>query len=102
VLQGPFVHVPQVLYYRREHPHRTSRAGDRRAIAAAWDPRRSSRLRHPMARMHAEYLAGFATAIWRAPLTPAERARCLSQVARWLVSHVSSESPWARPAAARP
>ena len=85
-LQGPFVQVPEVLYWRREHEHRASRAGDHRAVAAALAPERRDRWRHPMARMYVEYVNGYVQAIRRAPLTSAERNRCLVEVARWFWS----------------
>jgi glycosyltransferase involved in cell wall biosynthesis len=85
-LNGPFLQVPEVLYWRRDHPHRASRAGDHRAVAAALAPERGDRWRHPMARMYVEYVYGFVQAIGRAPLTNAERARCLAEVARWFWS----------------
>jgi polysaccharide pyruvyl transferase WcaK-like protein/glycosyltransferase involved in cell wall biosynthesis len=85
-LHGPFHQVPEILYWRRDHEARASRAGDRRAVAAALDPRRASRLRHPMVRMHVEYVNGYLTAIGRAPLSTVERARCLAEVARWMWS----------------
>ena len=85
-LQGPFVQVPEVLYWRREHANRASRAGDHRAVAAALGPDRANRWRHPMARMYVEYVYGFVQAIRRAPLTSAERNRCLAEVARWFWS----------------
>ena len=85
-LHGPFLQVPEVLYWRRDHPHRASRAGDHRAVAAALAPKRENRWRHPMARMYVEYVYGYVQAIARAPLTTAERARCLAEVARWFWS----------------
>jgi glycosyltransferase involved in cell wall biosynthesis len=84
LLQGPFHHVPEILYYRREHPERARRASktDR---ARVYDPKRTSRLRYPAIRLHAEYVTAFVAAIWRAPLTSAERLRCWGEVAGWLL-----------------
>jgi glycosyltransferase involved in cell wall biosynthesis len=84
VLAGPFVHVPETLYFRREHDARASRASSRRARAVVLGPDRSSRLRHPMVRIYAEYLAGFVSAVNRAPLPPREKLECLGEIARWL------------------
>ena len=39
-----------------------------------------------MARMYVEYVYGYVQAIRRAPLTSAERNRCLVEVARWFWS----------------
>ena len=55
-------------------------------MAAALAPERGDRWRHPMARMYVEYVYGYVQAIGRAPLTNAERARCLAEVARWFWS----------------
>jgi glycosyltransferase involved in cell wall biosynthesis len=84
VLSGPFVQVPEVLYYRREHPGRASRARSTRQVAANLDPRRADRLRHPLIRLYAEYVLGFLGAVWREPLSTVERARCTVEVARWM------------------
>jgi glycosyltransferase involved in cell wall biosynthesis len=85
LLQGPFRHVPQILYYRREHPERASRAS-KRERAVIYDPRRASRLRYPTIRLHLEYVWAYVHAIWRAPLTTAEKVRCWREVAAWLVN----------------
>lgn len=84
VLAGPFVHVPETLYYRREHSGRASRATTRRARAVVLGPDRSSRWRHPMVRIYAEYVAGFVTAVGTSGLSRREKAGCLAEVARWL------------------
>ena len=36
----------------------------------------------------AEYVAGYAAAIWRAPLSTGERMRCYARLGRWLIGHV--------------
>jgi glycosyltransferase involved in cell wall biosynthesis len=84
LLQGPFHHVPQILYFRREHPERASQAS-KRDRAAIYDPKRSSRLRYPTIRLHLEYVLAFLVAIWRAPLTTTEKVRCWKEIAGWLV-----------------
>lgn len=85
-LQGPFHQVPEVLYYRRDHAGRATRAGARRAKAAVLDPGRANKRRHPMIRMYVEYVWGFVTAIRQGRLGPWERARCLVEVAGWFLS----------------
>ena len=87
-LQGPFHHVPQTLYYRREHPDRASRAPSKRERMAILDPRRTSRLRYPMPRLHTEYIWAFVTAVGRSPLTLRERLRCWGEIAGWLLGRV--------------
>lgn len=84
-LYGPFYQVPEVLYFRREHPNRLSRASTRdRAIGL--DPLRRSRFRHPAARLYGEYIAGYYRTIQKAPLSAADRRRCHVEVARWVGS----------------
>jgi glycosyltransferase involved in cell wall biosynthesis len=82
-LYGPFYQVPEVLYFRREHPNRLSRATTRdRAVGL--DPSRRSAWRHPEVRLYAEYVGGYFRTIRRAPLTPADRRRCYVEVVRWV------------------
>ena len=85
VLYGPFYQVPQVLYFRREHPDRLTRSSLRRKVAGL-DPKRADRLRHPTARLYAEYLIGNFRAVQQAPLTAAERRRCHREVVGWMGS----------------
>jgi len=85
-LQGPFHQVPEVLYFRRDHPDRASRASGRRARAAVLDPKRANRWRHPMIRMYAEYVLGYVKAIRQARLSVIQSGRCLAEVAGWLLS----------------
>jgi glycosyltransferase involved in cell wall biosynthesis len=92
VLHGPFHHAPDILYFRRERPDRVSRFG-KRDRALMLDPRRAERRWNPTVRLHLEYLLGFVTAIRRAPLSPGERARCLAEVARWLLSRTRPGRP---------
>lgn len=92
LLHGPFHHAPEVLYFRRERPDRVSRMS-KRDRALRLDPRRAERRWNPQARLDAEYVLGFVTAILRAPLTPAERARCLAEVAGWLVNRAQPGRP---------
>ncbi|WP_345201229.1 glycosyltransferase family 2 protein [Fodinibacter luteus] len=82
-LYGPFHQVPEVLYFRREHPNRLSRASTRDR-AAGLDPLRRSRLRHPEVRLYGEYVAGYYRTIRRAPLSAADRWRCNVEVTRWV------------------
>lgn len=86
-LHGPFHQVPELLYFRRDHPDRAERARPtKRARCANMDPRRASRLRHPTVRLLAEYVWGFVDAIRRAPLTPAEKRECYRHLLRWMAS----------------
>jgi glycosyltransferase involved in cell wall biosynthesis len=93
LLRGPFYQTPDWLYFRRDHEGRASRSKlrDRCAIL---DPRRAKRLRHPTARLMAEYLWGYVAAIGHAPLSPADRRACYRELARWITDRaVSSVVP---------
>jgi glycosyltransferase involved in cell wall biosynthesis len=86
-LQGPFYQVPDWLYFRRDHLDRAERARPTvRTRCANLDPRRADRLRHPAARLYAEYLWGYVAAIRRAPLSPADRQECYRHLAQWASS----------------
>ena len=65
-LHGPFHNVPEFLYFRRDHPMRTSRVGrdNIRRRCARLDPARANRWRHPLVRLIGEYLLGFVSAIF--------------------------------------
>lgn len=95
VMQGPFRHVPAVLYWRRQHPGRATLTGGLRDRAAVLGPERADRWRHPMIRMHVEYVLGFVRVVLAAPVTAADRARSLREVAAWLLDHrqVEPSSP---------
>jgi len=83
LLHGPFHITPDWMYFRRDHAGRAYRSSphDRCAIL---DPRRASRLRHPTARLVAEYLWGYVAAIRRAPLSSADRRECYRLLAQWM------------------
>ncbi len=86
-LHGPFHHVPELLYFRRDHPTRAERANPtKRTRCANLDPRRADRLRHPTVRLLAEYVWGFVSAIRRAPLSQVDRRQCYRHLAQWLAS----------------
>lgn len=83
-LHGPFHQVPEVLYYRRDHPDRGERARSHRARVVIGNPKLANRARYPMVTLYAAYLLGYVGAILRAPLTTAEKVRCLREWAAWL------------------
>ena len=60
-LNGPFHNVPDFLYFRRDHPGRTSRVGRNniRRVVPDSDPARANRWRHPLVRLVGEYLLGY-------------------------------------------
>ncbi|MFZ3554520.1 glycosyltransferase family 2 protein [Streptomyces sp. BH055] len=85
-LHGPFHQVPELLYFRRDHPTRAERANpSKRSRCVNLDPRRAGVL-HPTPRLLAEYVLGFVSAIRRAPLSSAERAACYRHLAAWATS----------------
>ncbi|MEV5418899.1 glycosyltransferase family 2 protein [Streptomyces albogriseolus] len=87
-LHGPFHQVPELLYFRRDHPTRAERANpSKRARCVNLDPRRAGPL-HPTPRLLAEYVWGFVSAVRRAPLSPADRRACYRHLAAWATSRV--------------
>jgi glycosyltransferase involved in cell wall biosynthesis len=92
-LQGPFRHVPEILYFRREHPDRASRVRSKRERTLMLDPRVARRRFNPAIRLHLEYVFAYVKAIWRAPLTTADRLRCWAHVAGWVVSRARPRQP---------
>ncbi len=89
-LYGAFYQVPEWLYFRRDHPERAERAFPSvRSRCANMDPRRADRLRHPVARLYAEYVWAYVRAIRRAPLSPADRRACYGHLVEWGWSRAS-------------
>ncbi|MFI6644905.1 glycosyltransferase family 2 protein [Streptomyces sp. NPDC050504] len=85
-LHGPFHQVPELLYFRRDHPTRAERANpSKRSRCVNLDPRRAGRL-HPTPRLLAEYVWGFVSAIQRAPLSAADRRACYRHLVEWAAS----------------
>ncbi|MFD9791137.1 glycosyltransferase family 2 protein [Streptomyces sp. NPDC059070] len=85
-LHGRFHQVPELLYFRRDHPTRAERANpSKRARCVNLDPRRAGPL-HPTPRLLAEYVAGFVAAIRRAPLSSADRRACYRHLSAWMAS----------------
>jgi glycosyltransferase involved in cell wall biosynthesis len=100
-LQGPFYHVPDWLYFRRDHPLRAERAfPSARSRSVNMDPRRASRLRHPVLRLYAEYIWGYASVIHRSPLSGADKRQCYQALAQWLASRLRPHDAPATPSAA--
>lgn len=79
-LWGRLRQVPEPLFFRRDHPNTSLRANRTTRDVARWfDPRRGSRFHMALWRR----LAGYADALKRAPLGPAERTRVVAQLLRW-------------------
>ncbi len=88
-MHGPFYMVPDWLYFRRHHAGQGGRRSSVRGRCANLDPRRANRIRHPVARLYAEYIWGYVAAIRRAPLSPADRQECYRILARWVASRAA-------------
>jgi glycosyltransferase involved in cell wall biosynthesis len=103
-LHGPFHNVPDFLYFRRDHPTRTSRVGRNniRLRCARLDPARASRWRNPTVRLVGEYLLAYVSAIWRAPIGAADRMRCMKELAIWLARHADPRRSRAMPESTAP
>lgn len=86
-LHGPFYQVPELLYFRRDHPDRAERANpSKRSRCANLDPKRANALMNPTARLLAEYVWGFVHGIRSAPLSSGERRACYLALAEWFAS----------------
>jgi hypothetical protein len=89
-LLGPFAIVPDWLYFRRHHSGRAFKANPSvRSWCANLDPKRSNRLRHPTARLVAEYGWERLALIQRSPITWADRRACYAVTARWMGTRVT-------------
>jgi hypothetical protein len=90
-LHGPFHQVPELLYFRRDHPGRAERANPTiRSRCANLDPRRANRLRNPTVRLLGEYVYGFADLIRRAPISAADKRECFGHLGAWLTNRARS------------
>jgi len=86
-LQGPFYHVPDWLYFRRDHPKASIRAfTTARTNCTNLDPRRADRLRHPVVRLLGEYVLAYVTMIQRAPLSASDKRECYRHLVSWATS----------------
>jgi glycosyltransferase involved in cell wall biosynthesis len=84
-LLGPFHHVPDWLYYRRDHPN-SSRRATVRDRCVNFDPRRADKLRHPVPRLLLEYIYGYVAAIRRVPMSARDRRLCFAHLIKWLTN----------------
>ena len=100
VLQGPFYQTSDWLTFRRDYPERAYLAYPKVRIRCVnLDPRRANPLKHPAARLLAEYMWGYVTAIRDAPLSPADRRECYRHLARWVVNWAGDRVGVRRPTA---
>jgi glycosyltransferase involved in cell wall biosynthesis len=82
-LYGPFYQVPEVMFFRREHPGRGDNLGSIQRVCSNLDPRRKG---HSTARLMAEMVAAYPGAINRAPLSAADRRRCYRIYLDWFAA----------------
>jgi glycosyltransferase involved in cell wall biosynthesis len=91
-LHGSFYHVPQWLYFRRDHAERAEwKYTQVRARCANMDPRRANAMRNPVVRLYGEYIWGYISAIYHAPLTSAEQRECYKHLVQWIIVSASPE-----------
>jgi glycosyltransferase involved in cell wall biosynthesis len=94
VLHGRFLHVPDWLYFRREHPGSNEQEyRGVRAFCVNYDAKRANRWRHPVARLLAEYVWAYVALVNRAPLSTKDRRACYGHIARWLTSRAAVGGP---------
>jgi glycosyltransferase involved in cell wall biosynthesis len=80
-LHGPFRRIPEPLFFRRDHPGRSTRLYPSRRMRMAWiSPASGRSFALPHARQFVEYIR----AIRRAPIGAGDRLRCLGYMAAWL------------------
>jgi glycosyltransferase involved in cell wall biosynthesis len=85
-LMGPFLEIPEYLFFRRDHPDTSTRKYPLASQRLAWfrDAPRSAR--HPTFRRGYAYLRS----VVRAPLPPRERLACLRVLAKWTGQRAAS------------
>lgn len=97
-LHGPFYHVPQWLFFRRDHPERAEwKYTEVRAWCTNLDPRRANRFENPVIRLYAEYVWAYIAGIRHAPLTPGERRECYWHLMNWFISRARPGSNLSAP-----
>ncbi len=79
-LRGRMIQLPAPLLAMREHPNRYTRLQQRSADRASWhDSAQGGKASFPTWRLYGEYLK----LVRREALTPTERSRCYTVLARW-------------------
>jgi glycosyltransferase involved in cell wall biosynthesis len=89
-LLGAFAIVPDWLYFRRHHSDRAFNANPTvRTWCSNLDPRRADALRHPTARLVAEYGWERFALIQRSPISATDKRECYQVTARWMASRAT-------------
>lgn len=82
VLHGEFCEIPEYLFFKRDHPHRSMRAHRPFKERIAWyDPAKKGQLHLTRWKWFFEYLA----AIRRVRMSWGEKARCYIQMVKWFI-----------------
>jgi glycosyltransferase involved in cell wall biosynthesis len=80
-LRGPFELLPDTLFFRRDHPQKSSRSNPGAAALASWyDPSKQGKVVLRNWRLFFEYLLS----ITRTPMGLSARARCYVYMLHWL------------------
>jgi glycosyltransferase involved in cell wall biosynthesis len=94
-LHGRFHQVPDLVFFRRDHPGRGDRSPSIPELCARLDPRRTGQ---STARLVSEYVLAYVTAIQRAPISARDKAACLRHLTAWLGGRAVGRSRFGRPA----
>lgn len=79
-LYGRFFEIPEYLFFNRNHPQRSSRVYDHRAVTVWFDPLKSGKIVF----LFWKILLAYLVLIRRAPLSWYERIRCYGVVQKWM------------------
>ena len=83
-LHGRFHQVPELLFFRRDHPGRGDRAPSIREHCTRLDPRRAHT---PTVVLVLEYLLRFFQVVHRSPLGRRDKVACYRHLVSWMVTH---------------
>ena len=94
-LHGRFHQVPDLVFFRRDHPDRGDRSPSIPELCARLDPRRTGQ---STARLVSEYVLAYVSAIRRSPISARDKAACLRHLSAWLGGRALGTSRFGRPA----
>lgn len=83
-LHGPFHQVPELLFFRRDHPGRGDRVPSIREHCTQLDPRRA---RTPTVVLVGEYLLRYVRVVRRSPIPWREKLACYRHLVAWISRH---------------
>ncbi|MFN0157347.1 MAG: glycosyltransferase family 2 protein [Bacteroidota bacterium] len=80
-LYGEFAHLPDPLFFRRDHPESSVNANPGLKERTAWfDPKK----KNSPSRQHWTWLSEYLNAVRRVPMNPAQKILCRMQLLRWV------------------